>query len=341
MTMNSPLDSRISIAKTSQSYESSASQQKPSLLSFQLDKALRIPKMEKSDHSVQNQEIATTYTLASSGSDSSVSSMVSTSTESSAMIDPETRIESQNDQRRKIFSQYWRKNPLPAPPMAAVSREPKSPLVQHYPSSKRSEGNSSSSNDSKQSSSSSIPIPTSKPSHPTDAARLEPRTSALISASPARRSIFGSCHQQEDKKESFELQGFLSRNKHMTVLSASFDTNHATFQPSDAQMRRRLRSYSCSDTMAAFAAGFEPTPTSSSTTTTTITTTSSTTPRLTSCLRRSNSDASSGNNHTNHHNHNTHSVTFDSQISIISFEPTTSCNVECYTNGSWTDVFDH
>eukprot|EP00536_Pseudo-nitzschia_multiseries_P010058 jgi/Psemu1/24859/gm1.24859_g len=381
MTMNAPLDNKIWLARTSRLFDSSQ-QQNRSLLSVQLDldlhkqistSGMEVKYKNKPIHShshSHSQDSATTYSLASStsycsvsssGSDSSVSSQLSTSTESLAAIEPEPELQVdpklplRNCQRRKIFSQYWQKNQLPTSPIAALSRntDPKSPLIQHYPSSSGSSGGGS---DVKQSSSSSIHPSTKSSLHPSDAtpatARREPSTTKSLSVSPARRSIFGARHQHdENEKETFEVESFLSRHEHMTVLSASFDSTNAMFPPPKAQMhtqtqtqshtqtqmkmmRRQMRRYSCSDAMPAFAAGSHSKTTSTSAT------------RLTSCLRRSRSSVSGDNSgavniNDNNNNNNTHSVTFDSQISVISFEPTTSCNVECYSDGSWTDVFDH
>lgn len=300
----------------------------------------QISKME-----VVNEGLDIACSMALSGSETSVSSMVSSSSTDSCSISlgPQ-QAEVPSFSRRKIFSQYWQKYGLTSPSTTPIPRDPpRSPLLEHYPGATSSE------------------IPRVSPEvslDHTDRSKeqdLPTLSMSRLSGSPSRRSvIFGATSpsrpvlpankvEDEDMDTSGssvlsssmpEIEGFLSTHKHMTFHSASLDTFATSTAPlarppptstttlaEQIQIRRRTRSYSCSDANTGSAA---------------------TQKILASCLRRRNSHNKSNQSiHSTSTSSSRLSVTFDSQISIVAFEPSTSCNVEYYTDGSWADVFDH
>lgn len=285
------------------------------------------------------QDSATCSSIASSGSYSSVNNKTFSAAAASTTS-------THTEQRRRIFSQYWKNHPLPTPPIASLVREPKSPLIRHYPRTNTNTTTTTSSDSQQQH------------QNTTHNSSSRSRSTSKVS-SPARRSIFGARQETTniDEEIESELEGFLSRHKHMTVLSASYDgyehitscasstssssssnidiTTSTSTSTDTCDDRLRLRSYSCSDTSMALAD--------------TAVGTSSKKAPLTSCLRRSNSEqAPRQRQNRNQQQDGTttgtplrHTVTFDSQVSIVSFEPTASYNMECYSDGSWADAFDH
>mmetsp|Transcript_12142 Transcript_12142/g.30728 ORF Transcript_12142/g.30728 Transcript_12142/m.30728 type:complete len:287 (+) Transcript_12142:345-1205(+) len=246
--------------------------------------------------------------LASRDSSDSMASLTSFSTTESA-TESDSVISAG---RRQIFSEYWKTNTpmIPADIQDDVEEDdeeddgqPMSPLVQHYPS-----GSS----------------PTSTIHLTSD--RVNKKSSNMtkaLAASPPRRSIFGNARSNSYNKtnnKDIDLDRFFSKHEHMTVLSSSLDSTSST----DLLLQRRLRSYSCSDASAATAAArtiLRKGP-------------------LASCLKRRNSHGipRTGDSQMERQP----SVTFDSQISIVAFQPTRSFDEEpSCMDGSWTDLFEH
>jgi len=298
------------------------------------------------------QNSAISSSIASSGSYSSVNSMnnnIFSVAAATATASINAAPNTTSEQRRRIFTQYWQNHPLPTPPIASLVREPKSPLIRHYPRTKTT--TTIDCNASTSSTLATNPLSDSQQQHQQTTHSTSSTSKASLPVSPARRSIFGA--RQETTNLNLEIEselvGFLSRHKHMTVLSASYDryehvtscTSSTSFSSSSninintstCDDRLRLRSYSCSDTSMALAD-------------TDVGTNSNKAP-LISCLRRSNSEQGQRQRQNQQQDGNTtgtplrHTVTFDSQVSIVSFEPTASYNMECYSEGSWADAFDH
>uniref|UniRef100_A0A7S0UF99 Uncharacterized protein n=1 Tax=Pseudo-nitzschia delicatissima TaxID=44447 RepID=A0A7S0UF99_9STRA len=247
--------------------------------------------------------------LASRDSSDSMASLTSFSTtESATESDSVVSVG-----RRQIFSEYWKTSTpvIPADIQDDIEEEeddgqPMSPLVQHYPSG--APGSS----------------PTSTIHLTSD--RVNKKSSNMtkaLAASPPRRSIFGNARSNSYNKinnKDIDLDRFFSKHEHMTVLSSSLHSTSST----DLLLQRRLRSYSCSDVSAATAAA------------------RSTLRKgpLASCLKRRNSHGipRTGDSQMERQP----SVTFDSQISIVAFQPTSSFDEEpSCMDGSWTDLFEH
>ena len=315
--------------------------------------------------------------LPSIDSESSVFSMASSSTTDSDTVANETET-STSTGRRRIFSKYWQKNP----------EQPRSPLIQHYPS--RSESGTGGNVIGVVDDSTPSPSSVTSPIQQFDSVPISKihhhNNNAMLSVSPSRRSIFGAASpsllgilsSQDENEDSsnnnttdthqnnnidLDLNRFFSNHEHMKVLSSSMDT--VSSAGSTHLLQRRPRSYSYSDALHSVRNNKRTHP-------------------LPSCLKRSNSSNININSNSNHTSQSiskgttitssstntstttitnitttstheqqqqqpltlsdstrNHSVTFDSQIEIVAFEPTNSYEgASTCTDGSWTDLFE-
>lgn len=214
--------------------------------------------------------------LVSRGSTDSITSYASSTTAETTESDSVS-----SSGRRSIFSDYWKNSPLPSIPCQDLQEEdgdedddqPRSPLLEHYPTRKG-------------------------PSDSTGA-------SMACTASPARRSIFSRTKSNSmgtvynSHQDKLDLEYFFSKHEHMKVLSSS--------------LQRRERSYSCSDASVEKSKG-----------------------PLSSCLKRRALSAKDSKTPAERRP----SVTFDSQIEIVAFQPTTSFEeAPSCRDGSWTNLF--
>eukprot|EP00531_Pseudo-nitzschia_arenysensis_P003053 CAMPEP_0116143150 /NCGR_PEP_ID=MMETSP0329-20121206/15294_1 /TAXON_ID=697910 /ORGANISM="Pseudo-nitzschia arenysensis, Strain B593" /LENGTH=304 /DNA_ID=CAMNT_0003638445 /DNA_START=359 /DNA_END=1273 /DNA_ORIENTATION=+ len=261
--------------------------------------------------------------LASRGSEDSMSSWASSETDSVVSAG-----------RRQIFSEY-RKTNTPAIPNGIQDdveeaeenedKQPRSPLLQHYPSARATKQ-----------------VGSIHSGSPTSTIHLNMKKNNSTKLSP-RRSIFGNARSNSYNSYStdnnIDLDRFFSKHEHMTVLSSSLDSDaglaaSTTTTASTLLLARRPRSYSCSDASVAAARSIlRKGP-------------------LTSCLKRRNShnscndsiiaDVASNNSIGGEAPERRPSVTFDSQIEIVAFAPTSSFDEEpSCLNGSWTNLFEH
>lgn len=318
---------------------------------------------EKAANTVEKEDLGN-IVLPSIGSESSVFSMASSSTTDSDTVATEATATTGaslllSTGRRSIFSAYWQKNP----------EQPRSPLIQHYPS-RSGSGNNSSSSDSLSvgggvDESKSSPTSVTSPIDQFDSVPISKinNNNTMLSASPPRRSIFGAASpsllgnlSSQDENEAgsnngitnnnnntdLALNRFFSNHEHMKVLSSSMGA--ISSGGSTLLLKRRPRSYSCSDALYSVRNNTpankrtHPLPsclkrsTSTSKSTTTITTITTSCPTLDPTLEQPLPLSDS----TRHF-----SVTFDSQIEIVAFEPVNSYEGESTcTDGSWTDLFE-
>ena len=141
-----------------------------------------------------------------------------------------------------------------------------------------------------------------------------PTRKEQLAATPPRRSIFGRAKSNSigaiynSHQNKLDLDNFFSKHEHMKVVSSS--------------LQRRERSYSCSD----------------------ASTTEKSKGPLASCLKRRSSELPNKNVPTDPTKkilERRPSVTFDSQIEIVAFEPTRSFEeAPSCLDGSWTDLFE-
>ncbi len=261
--------------------------------------------------------------LASRGSEDSMSSWASSETDSVVSAG-----------RRQIFSEYWKTNTPPIHDSVQDNikeeeeeddKQPRSPLLQHYPSARTTQAGSIHS----RSPTSTIHLEMKKANNNTT--KLSPR-----------RSIFGDARSNSynsySTSDELDLDRFFSKHEHMTVLSSSLDSKtglstHSSITTTTCTLllSQRPRSYSCSDTSAAAARSIlRKGP-------------------LISCLKRRNSHSTSNDSiaadavsSSTGEAERRPSVTFDSQIEIVAFEPTSSFNEESSClNESWNGLFEH